>query len=90
MNRKQLLQKCESIIIEKLAENEVVALHVETGVFAALNRVSMYILNYLEEPHTIFEIVAYINDMLECESDIMDDVQSFVDDAVDIGFIEIV
>jgi len=90
MNRQEMLQKRDGVVIEKLSENEIVALNVDTGVFVALNCVSMYILKYLDEPHTIFEIIAYIRDTFDCKLDITSDIQSFINRAVDIGLIEFV
>ena len=86
---KKKIKILDGVFVEKISDNEIVAINVTTGVFASVDEVGMKILQYINQPHSIMEITEMIKDEYDCgTNDIMEDVAEFIGMAAEEKFAE--
>ena len=69
------------------ADGEVLMMHIESGNYFGLNEVASFIWNQLDEPRSIAELCAAIQNEFEidearCQADAMDFLQGMIDDGL--------
>ena len=56
---KKKIKILDGVFVEKISDNEIVAINVTTGVFASVDEVGMKILQYINQPHIAVPMILW-------------------------------